>query len=504
MRPPPQCKIRAPSAKAHAAPARLSCDYKPAFIHPPTMTSHTLPTAPTTGLDLDLIRRYAIPGPRYTSYPAATQFTTAFSHAAAEAAILADNQPGAGPLSLYFHLPFCESLCWYCGCNNVITRSRESADAYIGDLEREIILTVAHLDRSRPVEQLHFGGGTPTFLTAEQLVRLARIIRKYFTFTATAEISVEIDPRQLTQLQVDALAEFGINRASLGVQDTDPEVQAAIHRIQPHALNIAAATMLRAAGVTSLNLDLIYGLPLQTKESLSRTIDDVLALKPERLSLFSYAHVPWLKPAQRIFEDRNQLPTSEEKLALFALARERLLDAGYVDIGLDHFARPDDPLALAQKAGTLHRNFQGYSTRAGASLYAFGVSSISNTANTYRQNVKTLDSYRGALDAGRLPVERGLALTAEDERRRTLVMRLMCERRLDFAALLRETGIDVATDYLRELESLSDLIADGIVEMDADGLRVTELGAPLLRVVAMRFDAHFAPAAKERRHAMSV
>ncbi|MFA6287679.1 MAG: oxygen-independent coproporphyrinogen III oxidase [Opitutaceae bacterium] len=478
------------------------------------MISQTLPTDTTTGpdtspppppgLDLDLIRRYAIPGPRYTSYPAATQFTPAFSHATAEAAIIADNRPGSGPLSLYFHLPFCESLCWYCGCNNVITRDRASADAYIADLEREIILTVARLDRARPVEQLHFGGGTPTFLTAEQLRRLAKIIRTHFTFTSNAEISVEIDPRQLTQVQVDALAELGMNRASLGVQDTNIEVQAAIHRVQPHALNLAAASMLRAAGVTSLNLDLIYGLPLQTKESLARTIEDVLALKPERLSLFSYAHVPWLKPAQRIFEDRNQLPSSEAKLALFALARERFLDAGYVDIGLDHFARPDDELALAQKAGTLHRNFQGYSTRAGASLYAFGVSSISSTADTYRQNVKTLDAYRGALNAGQLPIERGLALTPEDQRRRTLVMRLMCDRRLDFAALRRATGIDIPSDYARELASLSDLVADGIVELDQDGLRVTGLGAPLLRVVAMRFDAHFAPAAKERRHAMSV
>lgn len=476
------------------------------------MISTTRSPVPTTGpartlppLDLDLIRRHAIPGPRYTSYPAATQFTPAFDSAAAEAAILADNRDAsAGPISLYLHLPFCESLCWYCGCNNFITRSRASADAYIADLEREIVLTVALTDRSRPVEQLHLGGGTPTFLTAGQLRRLAKIIRTHFNFTANAEISVEIDPRQLTQSQVDALAEFGVNRASLGVQDTDPEVQAAIHRVQPHALNAAAAAMLRAAGVTSVNLDLIYGLPLQNLASLARTLEDVLALHPERLSLFSYAHVPWLKPAQRIFEDRNQLPSPEQKLALFALARARLLEAGYVDIGLDHFARPDDELALARQAGTLHRNFQGYSTRAGASLYAFGISSISSTAHTYRQNVKTLDAYRDALDAGLLPIERGLTLTPEDLRRRTLVMRLMCDRRLDFTTLKQDAAIDVPADYARELASLSDLVADGIVELDDEGLRVTAPGAPLLRVVAMRFDEHIAPAAKERRHAMTV
>jgi len=479
------------------------------------MISHTLLSVPagvaclpntgTPPLYLDLIRRYAIPGPRYTSYPAATQFTAAFDHEAAVDSIVGDNLSAKNrPLSLYIHLPFCESLCWYCGCNNVITRDRASADAYIDDLEREILLTVAHMDRSRLVEQLHLGGGTPTFLTAGQLRRLGRMVRSYFTFAAGAEISVEVDPRQLTEPQVAALAEFGINRASLGVQDTNPEVQAAIHRIQPHSLNVAAATLLRAAGVTSLNLDLIYGLPLQTAASLNRTIDDVLELHPERLSLFSYAHVPWLKPAQRIFEERNQLPSSEAKLALFALARERLLAAGYIDIGLDHFARPDDELARAQKAGTLHRNFQGYSTRAGASLYAFGLSSISSTAGTYRQNYKTFDAYRGALAAGRLPVERGLALTGDDKRRRILVMRLMCDRRLDFGALAREAGINIMVDYARELASLSDLVSDGIVKLDAQSLSVTELGTPLLRVVAMRFDAHFSPAATERRHAMSV
>ncbi len=483
------------------------------------MISDTIrPTAPTNPekltpaaqrLDLDLIRKYAIPGPRYTSYPAATQFTAKFDSAAAVASIKDDNAPCAisaakRPLSLYIHLPFCEALCWYCGCNNIITRARESADHYLTDLEREIALTVAHIDLGRPVEQLHLGGGTPTFLTPAQLCRLGAILRRHFTFTPDAEISVEIDPRQLTEDQVVALAGLGMNRASLGVQDTDPAVQEAIHRIQPHSLNALAAQRLRAAGVKSLNLDLIYGLPLQTPASLARTLDDVLTLHPDRLSLFSYAHLPWLKPAQRIFEDRNQLPTPELKLDLFALARTRLLEAGYVDIGLDHFARPDDELARARAARTLHRNFQGYSTRAGSSLYSFGLSSISSTADTYRQNHKTFDTYRAALNAGHLPVERGLALTAEDKRRRILVMTIMCDLQLDFAALARESGIDVKTDYARELASLDDLIADGIVLVDTQGLRVTARGAPLLRVVAMRFDEHFKPSPQGGRHALSV
>jgi oxygen-independent coproporphyrinogen-3 oxidase len=469
-------------------------------------------SAPPGTLNLALIRKYAIPGPRYTSYPAATEFTADFDAAAAIAAIAADNArptnasgaTAVRPLSLYVHLPFCESLCWYCGCNTIITRARGAADAYLDDLEREIRLTLARLDPARPVTQIHLGGGTPTFLTAAQIDRLGNMLRRHFTVSADAEIGAEIDPRHLADDQVAALARFGLNRASLGVQDTDASVQLAIHRVQPHALNVVAAARLRTIGVKSLNLDLIYGLPLQTADSLARTLDDVLALSPERLSLFSYAHVPWLKPAQRIFEDRGQLPEPAQKLALFALAHARLADAGYVDIGLDHFARPDNELARARHTGGLQRNFQGYSTRAGASLYSFGLSAISATADTYRQNHKTLDAYRGALVAGRLPVERGLALTDEDKRRRTLVMRIMCERRLDFAALARETGIDVAADYAPELDSLSDLAADGIVTLDAQGLRVTELGAPLLRVVAMRFDAHFAPAATVRRHAMSV
>ena len=477
---------------------------------PPTApTAPEIPTPAAQRLDLDLIRKYAIPGPRYTSYPAATQFTADFDSDEAIASIKADNAPGSTPassrpLSLYIHLPFCESLCWYCGCNTIITRARESADRYLTDLEREIALTVVHIDRARPVEQLHLGGGTPTFLSPDQLRRLRDILRKYFTFTSDAEISVEIDPRQLTEEQVVALAELGMNRASLGVQDTDHAVQEAIHRIQPHSLNLLAAQRLRAAGVKSLNLDLIYGLPLQSPASLSRTLDDVLTLNPDRLSLFSYAHLPWLKPAQRIFEDRKQLPTPELKLDLFDLARTKLLEAGYVDIGLDHFARPDDELALARTNRTLHRNFQGYSTRAGSSLYSFGLSSISSTDDTYRQNHKTFDAYRGALDAGRLPIERGLTLTAEDKRRRILVMAIMCDLQLDFAVLAREDGIDVKADYARELASLDDLIADGIVELDAQGLRVTARGAPLLRVVAMRFDEHFKPSPQGGRHALSV
>jgi oxygen-independent coproporphyrinogen-3 oxidase len=283
----------------------------------------------------------------------------------------------------------------------------------------------------------------------------------------------------------------------LGIQDTDPRVQLAIHRIQPQSVNEQAFAWLGAAGFTSINVDLIYGLPLQTAETFARTINDVLRLDPDRLSIFSYAHVPWIKPAQKIFDDRQQLPDAEAKLAMFAVAHEMLTAADYVDIGLDHFAKPDDDLAIAQREGTLHRNFQGYSTRAGASLYSFGVSSISSTGDTYRQNHKTLDAWRAALDAGQLPVERGLRLTEEDVRRRAVIMRLMCDRRLDFAAMSRSLDVSFTTEYAKEIASLADLVRDGLIAFTPKGIEVTRVGVPLLRVIAMRFDPSLSAGPKE-------
>ncbi len=460
-------------------------------------TTADLPTAAEI-LDLDLIRKYSVPGPRYTSYPPATKFTADLPALRLDEAIAADNAPGAGPISLYFHLPFCETLCWYCGCNTVITRRRASAGEYLDDLAREIRLTAARVDRTRPVSQIHFGGGTPTFFPPAELRRLGALIRESFPNLAPDyEFGVEIDPRRLTRDHVEALREIGANRASLGIQDTDPRVQLAIHRVQPMAANRQAFAWLREAGFDSINVDLIYGLPMQTAATFAKTIADVLELGPDRLSVFSYAHVPWIKPAQRIFDDRAQLPGPEAKLEMSALAHERLTAAGYVDIGLDHFARPTDSLALAQRAGTLHRNFQGYSTQADASLYGFGISSISSTPDSYRQSFKTLEEWRAALDRGELPVERGLRLTADDRRRRTLIMRLMCDRRLDFARLSAELGLDVRHEYAAELAGLADLAADGLVTVDDDGVVVTPVGVPLLRVIAMRFDATFVPGKTE-------
>jgi oxygen-independent coproporphyrinogen-3 oxidase len=457
------------------------------------MVSSRLPSplyVPRASGGLDLLRKYAGPIPRYTSYPAATHFTDNLAAFAPLELIAQDNRPGAGPLSLYLHLPFCRSRCWFCGCTTLITTDPTAADVYLDDLAREIGLTKRLPDPTRTVTQLHLGGGTPTFLSEGQLRRLGQILHAEFTFEADAEIAVEIDPRHLEPAQVDALRELGARRASLGVQDTDPAVQMAINRLQPPAMNERAVTLLRNAGFTSINVDLIHGLPKQTVSTFARTLDDVLGLAPDRLSVFAYAHIPGLKPSQRIFDEQGMLPGLDEKLRMQVLARERLLAAGYVDIGMDHYARPRDELAIAARGRGLHRNFQGYSTRAGASAYGFGISAISSTPDGYRQNHKNLADYREALTRGELPVSRGWRLTEEDRRRRTLIMHLMCERRLDLGAVSRELGVDVRRAYAAELASLDDLVTDGIVDRTANGIEITDMGLPFMRVVAARFDAY--------------
>ncbi|MDP1581357.1 MAG: oxygen-independent coproporphyrinogen III oxidase [Candidatus Didemnitutus sp.] len=451
---------------------------------------YTVPTAIEPALEL--VRKYNIPGPRYTSYPTAPQFSAEIDRTALLTEVKRDNADASTPLSLYFHLPFCESLCWYCGCNTVITRRLASAGEYVDLLIKELELTAPLLDPRRPVTQLHFGGGTPTFLPPAEIDRLAHAIHRLFTFSADAEISVEIDPRRLTQEHVAAFRRLGCNRASLGVQDTNPQVQVAIHRWQPLELTTQAIAWLRAAGYQSVSVDLIYGLPLQTTESFAQTLDEVIALNPDRLAVFSYAHVPWIKPAQKIFDDRQQLPTTEVKLAMLNTATQKLVAAGYAQIGMDHFARPEDELAVAFVEGTLHRNFQGYTTRAGASLYGFGMSSISQTDGSFRQNYKDLPEYIDAINAGRLPIERGYLLSEDDRRRRTIVTDIMCARGLDFARLSQQLGLDFAATYATELNGLDDLVADGLVVRSESGIDVTPLGRLFVRIIAMRFDAHLA------------
>jgi oxygen-independent coproporphyrinogen-3 oxidase len=439
---------------------------------------------------LELVRKYNIPGPRYTSYPTAPQFSESIDRAALLTEVARDNQDATSPLSLYFHVPFCETLCWYCGCTTVITKRLSSAGEYVGWLEKELALTAPLLNTARPVTQLHFGGGTPTFLPPAEIDRLAAAIHRHFKFSPDSENSVEIDPRRLTKEHVQAFRRLGCNRASLGVQDTNPEVQLAVHRWQPLAQTAQAIAWLREAGFQSVSLDLIYGLPLQTPESFTKTLDEIIALNPDRLAVFSYAHVPWIKPAQKIFDDRQQLPTTEAKLTMLMTAVARLTAAGYVQIGMDHFARPDDELAVAFADGTLHRNFQGYTTRAGASLYGFGMSSISETDGAFRQNHKELPDYIAALEANRLPIERGYLLSPDDRRRRAIISDIMCGRGLDFAGLSRRLKLDFAATYATELTGLADLAADGLLVRYADRVEITELGRLFLRIIAMRFDAH--------------
>jgi oxygen-independent coproporphyrinogen-3 oxidase len=441
---------------------------------------------------LELVRKYNVPGPRYTSYPTAPQFSESIDREALLAEVVRDNRDANSPLSLYFHVPFCESLCWYCGCTTVITKRRSSAGEYITLLEKELALTAPLLNAARPVTQLHFGGGTPTFLPPTEIDRLAAAIHRHFKFSPDSENSVEIDPRRLTKEHVEAFRRLGCNRASLGVQDTNPEVQLAVHRWQPLAQTAQAIAWLREAGFQSVSVDLIFGLPLQTPDSFRKTIDEVIALNPDRLAVFSYAHVPWIKPAQKIFDDRQQLPTTEDKLTMLMTAVAKLTAAGYVQIGMDHFARPDDELAIAFNDGTLHRNFQGYTTRAGASLYGFGMSSISETDGAFRQNHKELPDYTAAVEAGRLPIERGYLLSDDDRQRRAIISDIMCGRGLDFASLSRRLGLNFVATYAAELASLTDLETDGLLTRRADRIEITELGRLFLRIIAMRFDAHLA------------
>ena len=454
----------------------------------PSLTTGTPPAA--AEFDLELVRKYNVPGPRYTSYPTAPQFTETTPTGALVEAIGRDNQDAGRPLSLYFHLPFCETLCWFCGCTTVITLKRDAAADYVDFLGRELTLMQRLLNADRRVAQMHFGGGTPTFLPPAVIRRLGDAIHSRFKFGNASENSVEVDPRRITRDHVRAFRELGCNRASLGVQDTNPEVQLAVHRLQPMDVTRQAFDWMRDEGYHSISVDLIFGLPRQTADSFARTIDDVLTLRPDRLAVFSYAHVPWIKPSQRIFEKQANLPSTEEKLKMLSIAVGKLTAAGMVYIGMDHFARADDELAVAQREGTLQRNFQGYSTHAGASIYGFGMSSISQTGDSYRQNLKELPDYYAALDANRLPFERGLILSEEDRTRRQVIMRIMCDRRIDYADLSRRLGVDFAAKFAHEIASLADLEADGLLRRTLEGFVVTGVGALLIRIIAMRFDAY--------------
>lgn len=453
-------------------------------------------------VDLELVKKYNVAGPRYTSYPPATKFTDALKWPELAEPILENNRTERD-LSLYFHIPFCETLCWYCGCTTVITLNHGQGSSYLNYLEKEVAQMSTLVNPRRKAVQLHWGGGSPTFLSPDEIRRLGDIIHRHFNFSDGLEAGVEIDPRRLTRDHIAALREIGFNRASLGVQDFDPVVQEAVHRMQPRELTEQVLSWVRELGFSSVNFDLIYGLPHQTVESFNRTLDDVLALQPDRLAVFSYAHVPWVKPAQKILEHKV-LPPPEVKLQLLKTVIERLTENNrYVYIGMDHFARPGDELAVAQNRKQLQRNFQGYSTRAGADIYAFGMSSISQIPDGYWQNEKDLVKYYATLDAGQVPVVRGYLLTDEDKIRRETIMRVMCDLSLEYAAMSQRLGINFASHFEREIESLATFEADGLVRRSAAAMEVTDTGRLFIRNIAMAFDNTLAPVG-ERKHSRTI
>ena len=449
-------------------------------------------TSRQIAFDAGLLRRYDRPGPRYTSYPTAPQFNADFGEAALREVARASNEdPIPRPLSLYVHVPFCFSPCFYCGCNRIITRDLSRGRAYLERLEREIALMAPLFDRDREVIQLHFGGGTPNFLDAAQLCGVVETLRGAFRFADSddRDISVELDPRFCNPADMPVLAAAGFNRTSLGVQDFDPTVQDAVNRIQSVEETRAIVDACRGAGMRSVNIDLIYGLPGQSLDGFRRTLDTVVAMRPDRLAVYSYAHLPHIfKPQKQI--DDALLPDPDTKLALLQAAVEQLTAAGYVYIGMDHFALPDDELAVAQARGGLHRNFMGYTTHADSDLVGLGVSAISHIGNSFSQNPRDLPSWEIALDEGRLPVFRGMRMDEDDAIRADLVQSLMCQGEVRVRAFQERHGIGFAEYFADDLQRLWPLADDGLVEVGPEAIRATPRGRLLLRNIAMCFDRY--------------
>lgn len=439
-----------------------------------------------------LVRRFDVSGPRYTSYPTADRFDYSFKQERLLPYLheRAQSNPNP-PLSLYFHLPFCQSLCYFCACNKIITQDHGRSAEYIRYVCREMDLLAPELGGDRRTVQLHLGGGTPTFMSKDELAALMEATRRHFDFTSDAELGVEIDPRTVNEDTLSFLASLGFNRCSFGVQDFDPEVQAAVNRIQPVEMVENAVRASRDTGYQSVNADLIYGLPRQTLESFERTIDEVIRISPDRIALYNYAHLPARFKAQRMVKPED-LPSAETRLQIFLLSTRRLLDAGYVYIGLDHFAKPDDELNRARLDKSLHRNFQGYTTRAECDLLGFGVSAIGKVGRSYSGNVRTVNAYYEALDQGRLPVERGLDLSTDDVLRREVIMILMCSMPLRFAEIDEKYGIEFESYFASELERLRPYEEVGLMQLQDRVITVTPKGRLFVRALGMVFDRYLA------------
>lgn len=440
----------------------------------------------------ELLRQYDVSGPRYTSYPTADRFVEAFV-AEDYAQALSQRRTGAAalalPLSLYIHIPFCESLCYYCACNKIITKHHDKAAEYLRYLTREVELHTALIGTGQSVSQLHLGGGSPTFLNDEELRGLMSMLKRSFNFAPGGEYSIEIDPRTIDAKRLDTLAELGFNRLSFGVQDFDLAVQKAVHRVQPAEQVFSLVAAARERGFESVNVDLIYGLPKQSPESFDRTLAQVVELKPDRIALYAYAHLPErFKPQRRI--NTLELPTGGAKISMLSRSLAAFMGAGYVYVGMDHFALPDDALAVAKRQGRLHRNFQGYSTQPDCDLIALGVSSIGRIGATYSQNAKTLEEYYDALDHGNFPVVRGLALSRDDLVRRAVIMALMCQGHVQFESIDLAYLVDFRSYFAKEMDALQALAEQGLVELEESGIQVTQKGWFFVRAVAMVFDRY--------------
>lgn len=439
-------------------------------------------------MDLELIKKYNIQGPRYTSYPTTVQFSEVSAQDITNLHdYLLERNSEPRQISLYFHIPFCFSLCWYCGCTKVITKDTDRGDAYLTYLEKEMEQKAELIHPESEVVQVHFGGGTPTFLRPDQIHRLGKLIHDRFNLNEQTEFGVEIDPRRCTKEHIEALVDIGCNRASLGVQDTNEEVQKAIHRIQPFEQTKEVNGWLRDAGINSINFDLIYGLPKQSLDTFRHTMDDVLTLSPDRMAVYSYAHIPSLMPAQKLLNVED-MPSTDEKLGMLKSSIEYLTENGYRFIGMDHFSREDEELTKALDNGTLQRNFQGYSTLAGADLYAFGMSGISNVGSWYWQNEKDLAKYYEVLDVGESPIFKSYTLNRDDFIRQDVIMSIMCRMGIDYDEIAERWGINFTRYFSDELARLQEFQGDGLVIRTKNNIHITEHGRLFLRNIAMCFD----------------
>ena len=441
-------------------------------------------------IDINKIKKYDRPGPRYTSYPTAPQFNDSFRQEQFLDEIIKTNYGENLPdLSLYFHLPYCDTLCYFCGCNMIITRNRDRVNEYTKYLKKEIDMVRTYILPERKVAQLHWGGGTPTHLNPDEIGDLISFINQSFQFTPDAEEGCEIDPRGLTREHLEALRHGGFNRISMGVQDFNEKVQKATNRIQPEDITRQTIQWVRELGFHSINLDLIYGLPFQTVTSFEQTVEKIIDISPDRIAVFNYAHVPWMKKHQALIHPED-LPVPEEKLQILKMTIEKLISAGYIFIGMDHFAKPEDELAIALREKKLYRNFQGYSTHAGTDLYAMGITAISQIRDTYSQNYKTEKEYYNEIDKEKFPIAKGYKLNADDIIRRRVIMKLMCDFELDIKKIEKEFEIDFKEYFERGLNNLKEMIEDELVAVSENKIRVTEMGRLLIRNIAMNFDGY--------------